>query len=39
MLVEFCALSQIHISKPRFKQMNENLKLNAILTESPDYML
>ena len=28
-LVEFCVLSKIQISKTRFKQINENLKLNV----------
>ena len=28
-LVEFCVLSDIHVSKSRFKQINENLKLNV----------
>ena len=28
-LVEFCVLSEIHVSKTRFKQINENLKLNV----------
>ena len=29
LLVEFCVLSEIHISKTRFKQINENLRLNV----------
>ena len=28
-LVEFCVLSEIHVSKTRFKQINENLRLNV----------
>ena len=28
-LVEFCVLSEIHASKTRFKQINENLRLNV----------
>ena len=28
-LVEFCVQSEIHASKTRFKQINENLRLNA----------
>ena len=27
--VEFCVLSEIHVSKTRFKQINENLRLNV----------
>ena len=27
-LVKFCVLSEIHASKSRFKQLNENLRLN-----------
>ena len=26
LLVEFCVLSEIHVSKARFKQINENLR-------------
>ena len=29
LLVEFCVLSEIHVSKTRFKQINENLRLNV----------
>ena len=28
-LVEFCVLFEIHVSKTRFKQINENLRLNV----------
>ena len=28
-LVEFCVLSEIHVSKTLFKQINENLRLNV----------
>ena len=28
-LVEFCALSEIHVFKTQFKQINENLRLNV----------
>ena len=28
-LVEFCVLSEIHVSKTRFKQITENLRLNV----------
>ena len=28
-LVEFCVLSEIHSPKTRFKQINENLRLNV----------
>ena len=29
LLVEFCVLSEIHASKTRFKQINENLRLKV----------
>ena len=29
MLVEFCVLSEIHVSKTRFKQIIQNLRLNV----------
>ena len=29
LLVEFCVLSEISVSKTRFKQINENLRLNV----------
>ena len=28
-LVEFCVLSEMHVSKTQFKQINENLRLNV----------
>ena len=28
-LVEFCVLSEIHVSKTRFEQINENLRLKV----------
>ena len=28
-LVEFCGLSEIHVPKTQFKQINENLRLNV----------
>ena len=29
LLVEFCVLSEIHVSKNRFKQINETLRLTV----------
>ena len=29
LIVEFCVLSEIHVSKIRFKQINEKLRLNV----------
>ena len=31
LLVEFCVLSEIHIYKTRFKQINENLNIYACM--------
>ena len=30
-MIEFCVLSEIHVSETRFKQINENLRLNKQL--------
>ena len=40
-LVEFCVLSEIHVSKTRFKQINENLRLNdyARMSWEPVYKI
>ena len=41
LIVEICVLSEIHASKTRFKQINENLRLNvyARVFSEPVYKL